>query len=72
MNKYRYCIKSTGGSSDKYGVCSVCGKHVTEVFNLIEERYYNIEKDNKIFEGWTKNQCYDIFGHKECLESKQR
>ena len=35
---FRYLFKSTGGSSDKYGPCEVCGERVSEVFHQAEEK----------------------------------
>ena len=61
---YRYNIKSTGASSAKYGNCEVCKLSTSEVFHQMEER----QTDH----GWTIAGCNDLFGHKECLESKQR
>jgi hypothetical protein len=69
---YRYRLKSTGYSSDKYGKCEVCGKYVSEVFLQVEERYYKFEHNGQIYEGWTKNGCKDYFGHKKCLKSVQK
>jgi RNA polymerase-binding transcription factor DksA len=69
-NKYRYVLKSTNDSSMKYGVCEVCGQHVSEVFHQIEERHYTIDSLN--YEGWTQHDCNSYFGHEECLKSKQR
>lgn len=71
-DQYRYNLSSTGESSSAYGVCEVCGKHATEVYSQSEERYYKFEHNEKVYEGWTHNKCKDYFGHKECLESKQR
>lgn len=70
--QYRYIIKSTGASSSKYGSCEVCGNHATEVYHQLEEQHYTIEHNDKKTEGWTKYECNDYFGHKECLESKRR
>ena len=73
MSQYRYRLISTGYSSDKYGNCEVCGKHVSEVFSQSEEQYYTIERNGKmIHEGWTKCGCSDYFGHKECLLGVRR
>lgn len=30
----RWCVRSTGNSSHKYGPCQVCGEHAAEVFSL--------------------------------------
>lgn len=67
---YRYNLISTEEPSQKYGNCDICGKHTTEVFHQTEERQYF----NPITQqtSWTKNNCHDLFGHKECLESNRR
>lgn len=70
---YKYKLSTTNKNSADYGNCEVCGKHCTEVFHQTEERQYTIERDNTIIhEGYTQNQCKNLFGHKECLESLRR
>jgi len=64
VSKYKYKLISQKESSAKYGLCEVCGKFVSEVFHQIESRKYE--------DGYTYAGCKDYFGHKECLESKQR
>jgi hypothetical protein len=66
---YNYKLISTGDSSAKYGNCEVCGKHCTEIFQQIETQDY-IDENNKVSQ--THYGCNSYFGHKECLESKQR
>lgn len=67
--EYRYRLKSIGNSSERYGPCEVCGKHCSEVWFQVEERkYYNRERG----EQFTQHECNSYFGHKECLEAKQR
>lgn len=68
--QYRYRLTSTGYSSSRYGNCAVCDKHTSEVFIQIEERFYTIASIGH--SGWTQNGCFTLFGHQECLESKQR
>jgi hypothetical protein len=60
---HRYTLTSTGASSAKYGNCEVCGKPVSEVFQQTEEKRYE--------NGWTRQGCHYLFGHKECLETKR-
>lgn len=62
---YRYKMNSTESSSNKYGVCEVCGKHVSEVYHQIEEKQYNETR-------WTQHGCNNLFGHKECLEKSRK
>jgi len=62
--KYTYRLISQKESSAKYGPCEICGEHVSEVFHQIESRKYE--------DGYTYAGCKDYFGHKKCLESKQR
>lgn len=40
MPEYNYKLTNMGESSTKLGPCEVCGKHVTEVWHLQEEREY--------------------------------
>ena len=62
---FRYVLHSLRASSEKYGVCEVC--HI----KVLGEMYYQKElQDYK--HGWTSAYCQDYFGHKECLEKKQR
>lgn len=65
---YRYKLTNTQESSKKYGMCEVCGKHVSEVYHQVEEKQYNI--DGKI--GWTQHKCSNLFGHKECLKKLRK
>jgi len=67
---YKYNLTSTNESSHKYGNCDICGNYVTEVFRQTEEREYlnPVTKQMSL----TKNNCYDYFGHEECLKNKQR
>lgn len=67
---YKYKISSTSSNSTKYGNCEICGKPATEVFHQIEEREFFDPITNT--ESYTHNKCTSYFGHKECLESKQR
>ncbi len=67
MKKYRYKILSTGYSSVHYGPCDVCKKHASEVYHLVEEQQY-VRPDGKV--SYTRYNCLDLFGHKECLLNK--
>lgn len=67
MKKYRYTLKSTGHSSAKFGLCEVCGKHVSEVFVQTEMQFY----EDEFGSGWTYYECEDYFGHERCLRSKR-
>jgi len=60
---YLYRLTNTNESSQKYGECEVCGKHVSEVFSQQEERSYQFEGRER----WTQHKCHCLFGHKECL-----
>lgn len=62
--QYHYTLKSTGDSHAKYGPCEVCGGEPAEVFHQIETRQGT--------HGLTHEGCRDLFGHRECLEEKQR
>lgn len=62
---YRYRLISTGHSSTRYGSCEICGEHCAEVYHQVEERQYKPGR-------FTRYQCSDLWGHKECLESSRR
>ena len=67
---YRYRIRDTHGSSERYGNCEVCGKPARVVWYQVEERaYYNKRKD-KI--GWTQQGCRLLFGHRQCLLAQRQ
>lgn len=72
MDEFRYKLISTGESSGKYGKCDVCGEHCTEVFHQLEEKHYHFEHDGEVFDGWTKHEAHDYFGHENCLTEKRR
>lgn len=73
---YRYHLTTTGDNSNHYGPCDICGGHCSEVFHQVEERSYKRDKLDRAegFKGigWTHHNCNDYFGHKDCLEGKQR
>jgi hypothetical protein len=62
---YRYRLISTGCSSARYGNCEICGEHCAEIFHQVEERQYKPGR-------FTRHQCSDLWGHKECLKSSRR
>lgn len=67
---FRYLFKSTGGSSDKYGPCEVCGERVSEVFHQAEEKRCAAKHaDDGAF--WTQHACNSLFGHAACLEGSR-
>jgi hypothetical protein len=68
--KYQYKLISTGDNSNKYGNCEVCNKFCSEVFHQIEQREFLSPETGKI--ELTHYGCRDLFGHKDCLISKQR
>ena len=84
MNRYRYRLFSTEKSSAYYGPCQVCRNPCSDVFSQIEERRYlgfptlnEFLEDAAVYRkgtlsGWTHEGCFNYYGHKECLESKQR
>ena len=65
---YRYKLIPINNNSAKYGNCEVCGRSMSAVFHQIEERQYHI--DGRV--RWTHYKCHNYFGHKKCMESKQR
>lgn len=75
MSQYRYQIRSTGHSSSRYGNCEVCSQYCSDVFIQIEEQQYTPTEDEKHLGKeviWTHYGCQTIFGHEDCLKSKQR
>jgi hypothetical protein len=68
MKTYRYNLNSTNDSSAKYGNCEVCDKHAPEVWSQVQERSY-VRPDGTL--SWTQSECHNLFGHHECLLSKQ-
>lgn len=68
VGSYRYRLSSTGGSSSKYGLCEICGKHASEVFQQSEEQAY--VDDGRI--AWTQHGCRRLFGHEDCLIGHRR
>lgn len=85
---YRYSLISTGHSSARFGSCSVCAKHASEVFIQFEERKYSLSankteremfdflNDPEVYKGgkrgWTTNRCFNLVGHEECLRGQRR
>ena len=65
MTNYRYKISQMHASSDKYGMCEVCGKSVTDV-------YYQSEARQMAGGRWTHLGCKALFGHSKCLEGARR
>ena len=66
---YRYRIKSTGGSSERYGNCEVCNKSCSDVHLQTEEQFYSIPFNGSLETGWSHRNM--IFGHEGCLMSKR-
>lgn len=65
MGTYRYKIKSTGSNSNKFGLCDVCKKHVSETFIQQEQREYFSPITNQT--ELTNANCRIVFGHQDCL-----
>lgn len=78
IGTYRYQLRSTRGSSEKYGPCEVCGKHASEVFSQTKERAFQLDhRDSPAvlamcpdMIGWAHKG--DLFGHEECLTNSRR
>lgn len=69
---YKYRIFRCCASSDKYGPCEVCGEFVSDVHHQTESRSYEFKLGRKIHSGFTTHECKNLFGHRECVESKRR
>lgn len=64
----RYEIKSSGGSSVKYGPCEVCGKHASEVFHQWATVAFKDDDYKPPRTAWTYHGApRSLWGHEECL-----
>jgi len=87
MSEYRYRLTSTSHSSHRFGPCTVCGEHASEVFIQVEEKRFHLDANDvamipservraeKIASGgwgWTQYECHTIFGHELCLIGRRR
>lgn len=69
----RYRLTRLKSSSDRYGPCEACKKHVSDVYYQVEERYFRHASGRPPFqEGWTHADCRSIFGHEGCLRARRR
>lgn len=69
MPEFNYRISSRKCSSERLGPCEVCKKPVSDVHMQVESRNY---VNAHGMPSYTYDGCKDLFGHKECLESKRR
>lgn len=62
-------IKTTNKSSDHFGKCEICDKHVSEVFVL---NYYfdSIDKKTGFKQICISQTKLPYYGHKNCLKEK--
>lgn len=74
VGQRKYRLTSLGYSSERFGVCEVCKKHVSDVHYQVEEQYYHhvARADYPGHSGWTHSGCHSYFGHEECLRGKRR
>lgn len=76
-NVYRYRLTSTGGNSQQYGTCEICGKPCSEVFMQSKDELYekSFAPDHpqgpEAPKGYGWANISSTFGHRECLETKQ-
>jgi hypothetical protein len=68
-DQYSYKLSATGGNSQKYGSCQVCGKYATEVFMQWQSKYYFSPAYG--IGGWTYSGCVVLFGHEQCLRTRR-
>ncbi len=62
----RYRLKSTGRSSEYFGVCEVCGRHASDVFIQVPELAVSIHPiGGASRDGWAYKPSG--FGHRSCL-----
>ena len=70
MGTYQYKIKSTGSNSNKFGLCDVCKRHVSETFIQQERKSFYSAETNQI--ELTHAGCITRFGHYDCLKKIQK
>jgi hypothetical protein len=64
---YRYCIRSTGASSERFGPCEVCGARVSDVHIQTAAKRMASEA------GWyMAEDCPTLFGHEACLVAQRK
>ena len=63
-NKIITQIRSTGHGSDYYGVCEICGKHMSECHFRVHKREYQ-RQDGSLY---YSPASAGAFGHLECLQ----
>lgn len=71
----RYRIRSTGGSSHRFGPCAACGKHAIETFAQSEEvRFEPDALDSAATHAnpWTYYGGRTLLGHETCLIAARR
>jgi hypothetical protein len=66
---YVYRLKKMGASSEKFGVCEVCQKHVSDVHYQVEGRGYT---DAGGMMAITHHGCRNLWGCRGCLMASQR
>lgn len=67
---YRYRIKHTLYSSQRYGNCEMCGKFCESVYVQYENVWYDFtdeHPDIPDMRGWSSHKCSTWFGHEKCL-----
>jgi hypothetical protein len=69
-SEYTYRLSDTRYSSERYGVCEVCGEHASDVWYQVEGRLFHSRKHGGV--QITHHECRNAFGHKTCLESIRR
>ncbi|AGR47991.2 hypothetical protein SmphiM12_359 [Sinorhizobium phage phiM12] len=60
-------MRRTGKNSDQLGMCECCGKHVSEVFLMTEQKsYFSTVRNVESFANTRQ-----LFGHEACLLAVQ-
>jgi len=66
--EYGYRMSNTNSGSERYGPCEVCNRNTEMVYHQVECRRYIHGHE----QGWTHDQCHNLFGHRDCLISRRK
>ena len=64
---YVYRLNRCKGGSERMGACEVCGKSADTVYLLTQQQAY---KRLDGTEGLSGHNCFQLFGHKQCLANR--
>lgn len=62
----KFRIRTTGFSSERFGPCEFCGKHMSEAFAIDHQVRY---EDSELGSTFTYHEAIGVkFGHEKCLK----